>query len=170
MKMVAKAWIVALGLALLLPGCVERPEPQPASYTTEPPPWPAPRDAISWIEDTGLPHLSLGDETDPWIVELNVEVDGQDVEVPAYIGVDRLRAVQAPVHTHESGGTVWLEGQGNREITLGQFFALWGVEFTDECLAQYCSELIVKVDGAEVEQPTSVLLRGVSTIDVVAYS
>jgi hypothetical protein len=156
---------VVCGVALLT-GCVDRPEPAPAIQRETAAPWDAPRDAISYIQGGGFPELSLGDDTDPWVLSLDVTVDGEAVDIPAYIGVDRLRAVQAPVHTHEPGGDVWLEGDGNRDITLGDFFYLWGVRFTDECLGATCGDLRVEADGEQVVNPTSLILRGHETVTV----
>lgn len=160
--------IAVLLAALMLGGCVGRPEPDPAVQRASAPPWDAPRDAISYIRAADLPELPLGDDTDPYILTLRVTAAGQEVEVPAYIGVDRLRAVQAPVHTHSPGGEVWLEGEGNREATLGQFFTLWGVALTPECLGSVCGGVTVLADGAPVAEPASLVLRGVGVVEVVA--
>ncbi|GAA4900211.1 hypothetical protein GCM10025789_18230 [Tessaracoccus lubricantis] len=154
---------------VLLVGCVSRPEPAPAVQRATPPPWDAPRDAISHIRAAGLRELGLGDDADPWILQLEVTVDGSPVEVPAFIGIDRPRAVQAPVHTHDVGGEVWLEGEGNRESTLGDFFALWGVRFVDGCLGAACGSLTVTVDGVPTAgDPAEVSLRGAKEIMVAA--
>lgn len=155
---------------LLLMGCVSRPDPQPAVMRDTPPPWDAPRDAISYIREESLPELSLGDDTDPWVLRIEVAVDGEAVDVPAHIGVDRLRAVQAPVHTHEPGGDVWLEGDGNRESTLRHFFALWGVRFDDGCLGAACGGVEVLADGDPVDSPQDLILRGIKTVEVSANS
>ena len=152
--------------AFLLVGCVGRPDPAPAESRTSQPPWDAPRDAISYIEAAGVAQLSLGDDADPWILDIDVIVAGQPVEVPAYIGIDRLRAVQAPVHTHEPGGEVWLEGEGNRDTTLGQFFALWGVRFDDDCLGAACGGVTVLADGERVDDPAALILRGNQLVEV----
>ena len=153
-------------VASLLVGCVSRPEPSPAIQREVAPPWDAPRDAISYIRAANQPELSLGDDSDQWILRLEVVVDGEPVAIPAFIGVDRLRAVQAPVHTHESGGDVWLEGHGNREATLGDFFTLWGVRFDDQCLGATCGELVVEADGVPMPDPANLVLRGVKHLTV----
>lgn len=158
--------VFGLLTVLLLTGCVARPEPEPAVLRETAAPWDAPRDAISYIQAAGQPELGLGDDSDQWVLRVEVNVDGEPVEVPAYIGVDRLRAVQAPVHTHESGGDVWLEGQGNRESTLGDFFDLWGVRFDGDCLGATCGELLVEADGEVVPAPRELVLRGHDVVTV----
>ncbi len=160
-------WLApVLAAALLLGGCVSRPEPEPAVMRETAPPWAAPRDAISYIAAAGAPELSLGDDADPWILRIEVTVDGTPVEVPAHIGVDRRRAIQAPLHTHDVGGEVWLEGEGNHDATLGQFFTLWGVRFDDDCLGAACGGLTVTADGAPVADPAGLVLRGNKLVEV----
>jgi hypothetical protein len=56
------------------------------------------------------------------------------VQVPAYVGIDRLRAVQAPMQTHDTSGRIWLEGREIGTVTLEQLFTVWGVRFDDRCL------------------------------------
>ena len=154
-------------VVLLLSACVQRPDPDPAVMRDTAPPWEAPRDAISYIDAAGLEQRPIGEDTDPWIIALTVEVGGRRVEVPPMVGIDRLRAVQAVVHTHDGGGNVWLEGPDNREATLGEFFTLWGVEFDGTCLAKHC-DLTVLADGAEVDDPAGLQLRGHHTVEVRA--
>ncbi len=154
----------------MLAACVERPDPEPATFSTEPPPWAAPRDAISHIWAAGLPELPLDSDADPFILEIVVTVDDEYVPLAPFIGIDRLRAVQAPVHTHDDSGDVWLEGQGNREATLGDFFTLWGVRFDEGCLGNACADLVVTADGREVQDPASLVLRGNNLIEVSARS
>ncbi len=138
--------------------------------STQPPPWAAPRDAISHIRAAGLPELSLDSDSDPFILELIVTVDEQPVPLAPFIGIDRLRAVQAPVHTHDDSGEVWLEGEGNRSVTLANFFILWGVRFDEACLADACSGVVVIADGRNVEDPASLVLRGNDVVEVSAQS
>lgn len=164
-------WLAGITVAaVLLAGCVARPEPAPAALSTEPAPWAAPRDAISHIRAAGLRELPLDTDTDSFIVVLEVLVDGEPVVVPPHIGVDRLRAVQAPVHTHDASGDIWLEGEGNREVTLGEFFTLWGVAFDERCLGPYCGPLKVSADGDPVADPVDLVLRGRGRVVVSAQS
>ena len=160
--------LALLSTVLLLTACVSRPEPAPAVQRETAPPWDAPRDAISYIRAAGLPEQPLGTDTDPWVLDLTVTVGGEAVEVPAYIGADRLRAVQAPVHTHEPGGEVWLEGDGTGTVTLGDFFVLWGVRFDGDCLGASCGGVRVTADGEPVADPVGLVRRGATSITVEA--
>lgn len=155
-------------LALPLASCVKPAPADPAVIRETPPPWSAPRDAISYIDFAGLGRLPLDATDDPHVLTLTVVVDGRPVEVPAYIGVDRLRALQAPCHTHDTSGTVWLEGTGGKDVTLGQLFDLWGVRLTSTCLGATCGRVVVTVDGTPVASPRDVRLRDATSVRVEA--
>ncbi len=92
------------------------------------------------------------------------------VEVPAYVGIDRLRAVQAPMHTHDTSGQIWLEGRETDTVMLGQFFTVWGVRFDDRCLGSACRGLRVTVDGEISSAPTAVRLADSRVIEITASS
>ncbi len=168
----AMAWtrraLVAAALAVSVAGCVKQVAPDPAEIRTTMPPWPAPRDAVSYIDLSGLQRLPLDASDDPHVLVLEVSVEGQPVELPAYVGVDRLRAVQAPCHTHDTSGTVWVEGSGSHDVTLGQFFDVWGVRLTATCLGGICGSVAVTADGAAVTSTRDVRLRDVARVVVRA--
>jgi hypothetical protein len=167
----ARAALAAVLMVLLtVTGCVRQAAPGPAVQRSTPPPWDAPRDAVSYIEAAGLEPQPVSTNENSRVVKLRVTVDGTPVEVPAYVGIDRVRALQAAVHTHDASGQVWLEGRGSGQITLGQFFALWGVRFDDHCLGAACERLVIKVDGAVTQTPGDVLLAESDTIEIAATS
>jgi hypothetical protein len=164
----------ALAAALLVlaavTGCVRQTEPAPVIQRSTPPPWSAPRDAVAYIEAAGLKPQPVSNNQKSGMIELRITVDGAPVEVPANIGVDRLRALHAVVHTHDTSGRVWLEGPGSDDVTLGQFFTLWGVRFDDHCLGSACGDMVVKVNGVAPTDPREVRLTDSRTIEVSATS
>ena len=155
---------------LVLTGCVRQAEPAPAAQRSTPPPWSAPRDAISYITAAGLAPQPLNSKENSDVVDLRITVDGASVEVPPNVGIDRVRAVQAPMHTHDTSGQIWLEGRETDEVTLGQFFTVWGVRFDGRCLGSACRDLEVTVDGKVSAAPTEVRLAESRTIDITASS
>ena len=158
-------------LILELAGCVDQPAAAPAEVRTSAPPWDAPRDAISYIEAAGFDPQPLNLVDNQHVVQVQISVDGRPVEIPPYIGIDRLRAVQAPVHTHDGTGAVWLEGKSTAGITLGQFFTVWGVRFGDRCIGGICGRLEVKLDGSRIStDPRETRLASVRTIDITVTS
>ena len=160
----------AVGL-LLLAGCVHAAPPTPAVIRDAPPPWDAPRDAISYIEAATLVQQPLDSTENRHVIQVTITIDGAPVRIPAYVGVDRVRAVQAAVHTHDTSGAVWLEGRDTATITLGQFFTVWGVRFDDRCLGAACGGVRVRVDGTRVTaDPRAVVLARSRAIDIAVSS
>jgi hypothetical protein len=148
-----RAGVTAAALLLMstvMGGCQVGPAPPgPAELRTGPPPWDAPRDAVSYIDKAGFERLPLDfSGPSPYTLTIAVTVDGAAVQVPAGVGVDRLRAEQAAVHTHTTDGLVYVEAKTTAEHpTLAQFFTLWGVKYDANCLADACKSLAVTVDG-----------------------
>jgi hypothetical protein len=141
---------VALSLVPVVSGCQVGPAPPgPAEIRTGPPPWDAPRDAVSYVDKAGFERLPLDfSGPAPYTLKLAVTVDGKPVQIPADIGVDRLRAEQAAIHTHGTDGVLYVEAKTKAERpTLNQFFTLWGVRYDARCLADACASLTVRVNG-----------------------
>ena len=167
---VCAAEAASLIVLLIFTACVPQATPAPAEQRSTPPPWSAPRDAISYINAAGLEPQPLSSNENSEVVALRITVDGAPVEVPAYVGIDRVRSVQAPMHTHDTSGKVWLEGRETEAVTLGQFFKVWGVQFDGRCLGSACKDLMVTVDGKVSSAPTRVRLAESRTIDITASS
>jgi hypothetical protein len=176
-RVVVNRWAVraAVAVALLalaaLTGCVRAAEPAPAVIRTTPPPWDAPRDAVSTIAAAGLtpqPLNSTGGGRH--IVTISIDVDGWRVAIPPYVGVDRLRAQQAVVHTHDASNQVWLEGPDIESITLGQFFTVWGVRFDGRCLGAACGDVVVTADGKRVIDAPNLQLARLTSVTISARS
>jgi hypothetical protein len=141
--------LAALTLAVATACQVGPAPPGPAEFRTSAPPWDAPRDAVSYIDAAGLERLPL-DFSGPWpyYVKLSVTIAGKQVLPPVGIGIDRVRAEQAALHTHSADGILMVEGRKAEERpTLRQFFTLWGVRYDERCLGDACGGLTVKVNG-----------------------
>ncbi len=91
------------------------------------PPWSAPTDAAAAMRAAGLPMLSREGSVEHIHAHLDVRVNGQPVEVPAMIGIDRSGRGISPVHTHDSTGVIHIESPVKRTFTLGEFFTEWDV-------------------------------------------
>lgn len=156
----AGRWRRAVALLLLGPvagtvlgsatGCQVGPaQPAAAELRTGAPPWDAPRDAVSYIDKAGFERLPLDfSGPSPYTLTVTVTVDGTPVQVATGIGIDKLRAEQAAVHTHTTDGVVWVEAKTTTERpTLAQFFTLWGVRYDANCLADACKNLNVAINN-----------------------
>jgi hypothetical protein len=148
-----RAGVVAAAVLLtssVIGGCQVGPAPPAAAeLRTGAPPWDAPRDAVSYIDKAGFERLPLDfSGPSPYTVTIAVTIDGKPVQIASGIGIDRLRAEQAAVHTHTTDGVVWVEAKtASEKPTLAQFFTLWGIRYDANCLADACKSLAVTING-----------------------
>ena len=104
---------------------------------------------------------------------LDLFVDGEQVTVPAQIGIDSGGGFISDLHTHDPSGIVHIESPTQRDFTLGEFFAVWGLPLSADCIGSLCEkgskQLHVWVDGDEVTaDPTRIVLAEHQVI-VIAY-
>jgi hypothetical protein len=103
---------------------------------------------------------------------LDVFVDGQQITVPAGIGIDISnpgvkqfadggqiayggiegcdRPCISPLHTHDVTGILHTESATDVENTLGQFFTEWAQRLDATCVSSYCRPAVkieVYIDG-----------------------
>jgi hypothetical protein len=77
---------------------------------------------------------------------LDVFVNGHAVTVPEGIGLGS--AASSPLHTHDASGIIHVEASTRGPFTLGQFFDVWGVKLTSDCLDGLCGGgMKIYVDG-----------------------
>lgn len=135
------------------------------------PPW-APNydDLARRIESLGFPPV--GDESYHAHALLSVFVDGEEVPVPANIGIDEATRTVSPLHTHDPNGVVHMEADDPYPFTLGQVFAVWGVAFADGQLGSLrdagTKAVQVYVNGERVPDPAAYELKDQDNV-VVAY-
>ncbi len=135
------------------------------------PPWPPRYDGLeARVEAAGFPPV--GDESYHVHALLSVFVEGEAVEVPGDIGIDRPRQFLSPLHTHSANGVIHFEADDPAPFTLGQVFDVWGVAFDTERLGGLTNvgpdTVQVFVDGEPVQDPRSVELAEGDNV-VVAY-
>lgn len=100
------------------------------SEGTSMPPWPAPTDVPARVASAGLDLGPMG-TAEHYHPKLRIIIDGNDVPIPANIGVDPTTGAMSAVHTHETDGTIHIEADTAGEtFTLGQLFTQWGVTLT----------------------------------------
>ncbi len=126
-----------------------------------PPPWNAPADAAAAVRAAGLPMLSQ-----------EGKVNGQPVEVPAGIGIDRSRRGISPLHTHDATGVIHIESPVNRAFTLGEFFTEWDVSLSPDNVGGLHvgdgKALRVFVNGTQVTaNPAAVILNAHDEIALI---
>jgi len=92
--------------------------------------------------------------------ELEIVIDGINQQIPANIGI--TSGVMRPVHTHDSTGEVHVEGPCKRDFTLGDFFTVWGKEFSSEKILDKATEegtLKFYVNGQENSEFENLVLK-----------
>ena len=87
-----------------------------------------------------------------YIQDWQLFIRGQNVTIPANVGLDPALwknhdlaiysdnpGAESPLHTHDSSGVIHVESTVTRNYTLGDFFNVWGVKFTDSCITDNCN-------------------------------
>jgi hypothetical protein len=83
---------------------------------------------------------------------LDIYVNGKHITIPSGIGIYDNQFI-TELHTHSAGaeglpgpatrptGVIHLESNKKQTYTLGQFFGVWGVRFTKNCVGGYGKQL-----------------------------
>ena len=108
---------------------------------TGPTPWIAEvENLLARLQAIHLPALSAEGNALHIHQHLDLIVNGTQVTVPADIGINYTSPFISPVHTHDETGIIHVESDEVRDFTLGEFFDIWGVRFTKDCVGGYCSK------------------------------
>lgn len=113
---------------------------------------------------------------------IEIVVDSREVKIPANIGImstvwkghaiDKYGMTgMAPLHTHDSIGTIHVESNTVRDYTLGEFFDIWGVPFSETCILDKCSssgKVMVTVNGISNTEYRNHVLKDGEVIRIVS--
>ncbi len=92
---------------------------------------------------------------------LRIVVNDADVPTPANIGKEP--GCERVVHTHEANGTIHIEPNFYQEFTLGDFFAVWGKDFSKDRILAYAAgqnkTIRMFVDSQESDQFQNLVLK-----------
>lgn len=104
-------------------------------------PWPVEIDHLEGrLSAIGLPALQREGTVLHIHQHLDIFIDGKNISVPPGIGINEKAMFISPIHTHENDANIHVESPTAQENTLGQFFDVWGVRFTDKCIGGYCNQ------------------------------
>ncbi len=104
-------------------------------------PWvPEVSNLFTRLKDIGLPALPQEGTAMHIHQHLDIFIHGNAVPVPAGIGINAAAGFIAPLHTHDGTGIIHVESPTVQTFTLGQFFDIWGVKFTAQCIGGYCTD------------------------------
>ena len=130
------------------------------------PPWPA-NNADKTLQlrlrAIGLDPLTAEGQVVHIHQHLDLYVDGKQVTIPAQIGISASQAFISDLHTHDATGIMHVESPTAASFSLGQFFAVWGVNLDAKCIGSLCASgdkrLSVWVNGKPVPaDPTRIVL------------
>jgi hypothetical protein len=103
---------------------------------------------------------------------LFVYVNGKRVTVPSQIGIDPRGTLLASLHTHDATGIVHMESVQKYPFTIGEFFDIWGVYFSNDQIGSYRpgngKVLQTWVDGKQVKDPAKYVM-GPHDVIIVGY-
>lgn len=91
------------------------------------------------LRDIGLPPLTREGVALHTHEHIDISINGKSVSVPAGIGISQIAGFISPIHTHRAKGVIHIESPTVQTFTLGQFFDVWGVQFTSQCIGGYCN-------------------------------
>ena len=126
------------------------------------------------ISDLGLPPLTASEQLAFHIhQELQIFIDGRQFTVPAFIGIDQAGGQISAIHVHATDGVIHVESPTVRDFTLGDFFGVWGLNFTPTAIGGFENlggkTLQVFLNGKEYTgNPTKLVLKNHDII-VVTY-
>lgn len=110
-----------------------------------------PRKPIADVMTACVQHAGIGIHTH---ARLNIQIDGQEKDIPADIGV--TDACMRPLHTHKDDHEIHMEFPVVQDVRLGQFFQVWGQPFSKQRILDRTigttDRVQVTVNGTEVSQ------------------
>jgi hypothetical protein len=103
-------------------------------------PWIAETDHLKdRLSAIGLPALNQEGTALHTHQHLDIFVDGKPVAVPAFIGINEAAGFISEIHVHDDTQVIHVESPVVQTFTLGQFFDIWGVRLTADCIGGYCT-------------------------------
>jgi hypothetical protein len=105
---------------------------------TGPAPWNAGIDHLpDRLGPLGLSELSAEGAVIHIHQHVDIFVNGKKATVPAQIGIYDGQFL-TELHTHDTTGVMHVESDKKRKFSLGEFFGVWGVRLTNDCIGGYC--------------------------------
>lgn len=104
---------------------------------------------------------------------LTIQVNGQNVTIPAGIGIGTGSQGNLPIHTHDSSGILHVESTRALPFRLRDFFTIWGQRFDKTHLldlkADKTHKITMTVDGRPSQAYGALLLQDLQNI-VIRYT
>ena len=145
----------------------------------KPPPWPNNTAQLRQrLAPIGLTPLSAEGNVLHIHQHLDIYVDGKHVTVPESIGIKlKNNGTQldflTELHTHDARGIIHLESPQAQTYSLGQFFAVWGLNLSKNCIGNLCvppGQFKMYVNGKQIPanaDPVKLVLQEHDEIAIV---
>lgn len=102
--------------------------------------------------------------------ELTIMMNGVEIPIPQNLGVTATGMTS--IHTHDEKGVIHVEAPIKKDFILGDFFAVWGKDFSKmkllDTTVSDTSEIVVMVNGEKVDTYENTVLRDKDKI-VISY-
>ncbi len=106
------------------------------------------------LDQIGLPRLSAEGTALHIHQHLDIVIEGKQVPVPTNIGISQSPTFISDIHVHDDSSIIHVESPSVRDFYLGQFFDVWGVNFSATAIGGYTTtgdkQLAVYSNGAKV--------------------
>lgn len=100
---------------------------------------------------------------------VEIEINGQPHLIPANVGI--TSAGMRVIHTHDASGTLHVESPYPYSFYLSDFFTIWGKNFNDSCIFNFCEDdthdLKIFLNGEETDLGPALLLQDKDRIKIV---
>ena len=104
------------------------------------PPWQAEENGLKERSAIlGIPLLTQEALQVHYHAHLDIFDNGQQMPVPAGIGISQKQAVIGVLHTHDTDGFIHVEAPQAYDYTLGQLFGVWGLRLSKTCIGGLCA-------------------------------
>ena len=111
---------------------------QLAGLQTGPAPWNAGLDTLpDRLAPLGVHDLTAEGQVVHIHEHLDIFVNGKHEPVPQGVGIYDGQFL-TELHTHDPTGIIHVESPSSRTYDLAQFFGVWGVRLTNDCIGGYC--------------------------------
>lgn len=99
---------------------------------------------------------------------VTIRINEEQQEIPKDIGVS-VRCMR-PVHTHDAAGTIHVEFPRAHDFTLGDFFKVWGKEFSSTQIFDFRVDenhlLSINVNGEPNSEYENLILKDGAKIEI----
>ena len=87
-------------------------------------------------------------QSSSWAARISIVIFGELQQIPAGVGIVNNQTEK--VYTVDNSGIIYKST--NEDVTLGEFFNIWGENFNSSCILDYCNNennsMIMYVNGA----------------------